>query len=184
MNRSDQLRNWAVLPGLILVALANAGAAIAHSPLPKDPCALLKPAEIQSALAPKATIGPGVPATDMAPLGVSCTYTWGPRTSEWGESSVTVTVLDLSKAFPGVSGDQLKDGMMAETMAKDATITASQVGGVGDAGVFKFEARSFNATGEGLFVSKGVELLVKFHGGDVGAKDKVVALLKQAGSRL
>ncbi len=42
------------------------------------------PAEIQAALAPTATIGPGVPATDMAPVGVSCSYTWGSRTPQWG----------------------------------------------------------------------------------------------------
>ena len=126
MNQTRQFRNRAVLPGLALVALASAGAASASPKLPKDPCALLKPAEIQAALAPKATIGPGVPATDMAPVGVSCSYTWGPRTPQWGQSSVTVTVLDLSQAYPGVSGDQLKEGVMAEAMARDATITASR----------------------------------------------------------
>ena len=181
MKRTHQFRNRPVLPGLALVGLA-AGAASAGPKLPKDPCGLLKPAEIQAALAPKATIGPGVPATDMAPLGVSCTYTWGPRTSQWGQSSVTVTVLDLSQAYPGVSGDQLKEGVLAEAMAGGTT--ASLVSGVGDAGVFKFESRSFNATGEALFTGKGVHLSVQFHGGDAGAKDKVIALLRQAGSRL
>ena len=120
----------------------------------------------------------------MAPVGVSCSYTWGPHTPQWGESSVTVTVLDLSQAYPGVSGDQLKEGVRAEAMAKDATITASQIAGVGDAGVFKFEPRTFNATGEALFAAKGVHLSVQFHGGDPSAKDKVITLLKQAGSRL
>lgn len=184
MNRSHQFRNWAVLPGLAMGALASAGAASASPKPPKDPCALLKPAEIQAALAPTATIGPGVPATDMAPLGVACSYTWGPRTPQWGQSSVTVTVLDLSRAYPGVSGDQLKEGIMAEAMARDAGTTVSQISGAGDAGVFKFEARSFNATGEALFTAKGVELTVQFHGGNPGAKDKVIALLRQAGSRL
>ena len=183
MKRAHQLRNRPVLPGLALVGLA-AGAASAGPKLPKDPCALLKPAEIQAALAPKATIGPGVPATDMAPVGVSCSFTWGPRTPQWGQSSVTVTVLDLSQAYPGVSDDQLKEGVRAEAMAKDATITASQIAGVGDAGVFKFEPRTFNATGEALFAAKGVYLSVQFHGGDPSAKDKVITLLKQAGSRL
>ena len=183
MKRAHQFRNRPVLPGLALVGLV-AGAASAGPKLPKDPCGLLKPAEIQAALAPKATIGPGVPATDMAPVGVSCSYTWGPRTPEWGQSSVTVTVLDLSQAYPGVSSDQLKEGVMAEARARDATITASQISGVGDAGVFKFESRSFNATGEALFTAKGVHLSVQFHGGDAGAKEKVVALLRQAGSRL
>ena len=183
MKRAHQFRNRPVLHGLALIGLA-AGAASATPKLPKDPCALLKPAEIQAALAPNATIGPGVPATDMAPVGVSCSYTWGPRTEQWGQSSITVTVLDLAQAYPGMSGDQLKQGVMAEVMAKDATIAASPISGVGDAGVFKFESRSFNATGEALFAAKGVHLSVKFHGGDAGAKDKIVALLKQAGSKL
>ena len=182
MKRAHQFRNRPVLPGLALVVIA-AGAASAGPKLP-DPCGLLKPAEIQAAVAPQATIGPGVPVTDMAPVGVSCRYTWGPHTPQWGESSVTVTVLDLAQAYPGVSGDQLKEGVRAEAMAKDATITASPIAGVGDAGVFKFEPRTFTATGEALFTAKGVHLSVEFHGGDVGARDKVVALLRQAGSRL
>ena len=184
MKRTHQFRNRPVLLGLALVGLASAGAASASPKLPKDPCGLLKPAEIQAALAPKATIGPGVPATDMAPVGVTCSYTWGPRTPQWGQSSVTVTVLDLSQAYPGVSGDQLKEGVMAEAMARDAGTTASLISSVGDAGVFKFESRSFNATGEALFAAKGVHLSVQFHGGDAGEKDKVIALLRQAGSRL
>jgi hypothetical protein len=184
MNRSHRFRNPAVVPAVGLVMLANAGVASASPPLPKDPCALLKPAEIQAALAPKATIGPGVPATEMAPVGVACSYTWGPRTSQWGESSVTVTVLDLSKAYPGVSGAQLKAGVQAEIMAKDATLTKSAISGIGDVGVFKVESRSSNATGEALFTAKGVHLSVRFHGGDASAKDKVIVLLKQAGSRL
>ena len=95
-----------------------------------------------------------------------------------------ICVLDLSQAYPGVSGDQLKEGVKAVPRARDATIMASEISGVGDAGVFKFEARSSNATGEALFTAKGVYLSVQFHGGDAGAKDKVVALLRQAGSRL
>jgi hypothetical protein len=53
----------------------------ATAALPKDPCALLKPAEIQ-ALAPNAKIGSGVPDTSAIPMAVSCQYTWGPRTAE------------------------------------------------------------------------------------------------------
>ncbi|SLM49819.1 protein of unknown function [Nitrospira japonica] len=33
----------------------------------------------------------------MLPLGVACTYTWGPRTKEWGQSALTVAVIDVSK---------------------------------------------------------------------------------------
>ncbi len=51
MKRAHQFRNRPVLPGLALVGLA-AGAASVGPKLPKDPCALLKPAAIQTALDP------------------------------------------------------------------------------------------------------------------------------------
>ncbi|MGH7514829.1 MAG: hypothetical protein ACREOQ_18130 [Gemmatimonadales bacterium] len=186
MNHSRQDWKRAVIPGLALAALASAGAASATvgPKLPKDPCALLKPTEIQAALAPSATIGAGVPANDMAPLGVSCDYIWGPHTPQWGESSVTVTVLDVSQAYPGLSADQIAQGVRAQAMAKDATVSTSLISGVGDAAVFKFEARPFNATGEAFLAGKGVYLSVQFHGGNPGTKDKVIALLKQAAGRL
>ncbi len=63
-----------------------------------------------------------------------------------------------SRPLPGVSGRErgsAQRGGQGRGMAKDATITASQIAGVGDAGVFKFESRTFNATGEALFVTEG-----------------------------
>ncbi len=83
--------------GLAIAALRLAGpASAAAGALPKDPCALLKPAEIQ-ALASNAKIGSGVVDASMAPLGNACTYSWGPRTREWGESAVTITVIDAEE---------------------------------------------------------------------------------------
>jgi hypothetical protein len=114
MNRSRQFRILPVILGLAMVSLAHAGAASedAGGPtLPKDPCALLKPAEIQAALVPNAAVSRGVPTTNTAPLAVSCSYTWGPRTSQWGESSVTVMVIDASQAYPGMSADQIRQGV-------------------------------------------------------------------------
>jgi hypothetical protein len=81
------------------------GATASAGSLPADPCALLKPAEIQAA-APDARIGTGK-ATNEG-LGVSCTYEWGPRTSQWGLSSVTILATDTSQVWPGMNLDGVK----------------------------------------------------------------------------
>ncbi len=167
-----------VLAVVVLVGAAGEAAAA----LPADPCALLEPAEIQT-LAPNATIGSGVLDTSMAPLGVGCTYTWGPRSPEWGESALTITVIDASKGWPGVSPDQIRQGILAQVQAGGAN--ASQVPGVGDVAVFTFEGEVSSATAQAYLKTKGVHLSVKFHAGDsLSKKDELVALLKGAAARL
>jgi hypothetical protein len=168
-----------------MAGLAIAGAIEGASPaaLPKDPCALLKPAEIQSALAAKATIGAGVSDTAMLPVGIGCTYTWGPRTSGWGETSLTLTVIDASKAWVGVSAADLERGILMK--ARPGQANASVIPGVGDAAVFTYEARSHNASAEAYYKSKNLHLTVTFHeGSSLQDKDKIVALLKKAAARL
>ena len=170
--------------GLAIAVLRLTGSAgeAAAGALPKDPCALLKPAEIQ-ALASNAKIGSGVSDASMAPIGIACTYTWGPRTREWGESALTITIIDASKAWPGTSPDVLQQGIAAKVKAEGPN--ASLVPGVGDAGAFTFEARSSNATAEAYLKAKGVHLSVRYHAGDaLSSKDKVVALLKAAAAKL
>src|SRR5262245_30403548 len=99
-----------------MVALAIAGVRFAGlasddaaaTALPKDACALLKPADIQ-ALAPNAKIGSGV-STSEPPLGVGCAYSWGPRNNEWGQTSLTLGVVDASKVWPGgLSSTDIKE---------------------------------------------------------------------------
>ena len=85
--RMRALRVALAIAGLRFAGLASDDATAAA--LPKDPCALLKPADIQ-ALAPNAKIGSGV-LNANPPLAVACTYKWGPRTSEWGETAFSVT---------------------------------------------------------------------------------------------
>src|SRR5438309_8961372 len=68
--------------------------------LPKDPCALLTPAEIHT-LAPDVKIGSGVLDASGAPMAVSCSYNWGPKTREWGDSGITIIVTDAEKIWPG-----------------------------------------------------------------------------------
>lgn len=186
MNPYWTFRMRPLMVGLAIAVLRFAGPATddaTAAALPKDPCALLKPAEVQSALAPKANIGSGVPATNMLPLGVSCTYTWGPRTSEWGQSALTITVIDASKGWQGVSPDAIQQGVLLK--ARTGGPNASQIPSVGDAAVFTFEARVSNATAEAYFKAKDAHLSVTFHGGDaLQNKEKVIALLKEAGARL
>ena len=172
---------WSLLHRTALVTLAFTSAAAA-GPLPKDPCALLTTAEVQ-ALAPDAKIGNGKADASAAPLGTSCTYAWGPRSPQWGETSVTVTVMDTAKGYPGMSVDTLKQGLLAMVHVKREN--ASQVAGVGDVAVFSFETRSHNAKLDTILGAKGYHLQVRYHHGDAAAtKDKLAALAKAAAGRL
>jgi hypothetical protein len=160
-----------------VVALAG------RAQLPKDPCALLKPTEIQAALATTATVGAGVPKTNTAPLAVSCTYTWGPKTSQWGESSLILMVLDASKAWPDLTTEQIQQSVL--TPAKAGKPNASVIAGVGEAAVFTFKPTQKRAQAEAYFARKGVHLAVEFRAGDALAKkDELIVLLKQAAARL
>jgi len=185
MNSFREFRTRALLVGLPLAGLRfvvpasdNAGAPA----LPKDPC-LLKPAEIQAALAPGITIGSGVASDNMLPLGVECSYTWGPRTPEWGQSALTITIMDATKAWPGRSPEVIEEGVLAKVQVGGPD--ASRIPGVGDAAAFTLETRSNNATAEAYFEAKAVHLSLTFHEGHaLSKKDKVVALLKEAAARL
>jgi hypothetical protein len=158
-------------------------ASAAAAALPKDACILLQPADIQAAVAPNEKIGSGSPDTSMAPLGVSCAYEWGPRTKEWGKSSLTVNVIDASKAWQGTSADGVARAILAKVKPGDPN--AAVIPGVGDAAVFTVEPRSNNATAEAYLKSKGIELVVVFHqGNSAKTKDALIALLKQAIARL
>src|SRR5437588_6901358 len=114
------------LTTFVAIVVLFAGAAAAQGAT-KDPCALLKPAEIQ-ALDPNAKIGNGVAETNA--LGAACNFTWGPRTREWGESGLAITVLDAPKAWPGLGPDVIKQGVLMKV--RPGGPTASQIPGVGD----------------------------------------------------
>ncbi len=185
MNPHWKLRMRALMVALVIAGLRFAGLAgdaKAAAP-PKDPCALLKPADIQ-ALAPNAKIGSGV-LTENGPLGGSCAYRWGPRTNEWGETALTVIVVDASKVWPGgLSSDGIKEKVLVE--ARNGGPDASQIPGIGDGAVFTTNPKSHDATVKAYLVkAKGVLLEVTFHGGNALAqKDKLIALLKAAAATL
>ena len=164
----------------------SGGAGATPATLPKDPCALLKPAEIQ-ALAPNAKIGSGVSTPDPAGFVVGCTYEWGPRNREWGTSSLMISVTDASKVWPaGLSPDDIKQRVLV--VVKTGGPDAAQISGIGDGAVFTTEPKAHNARALAFVVkAKGVFLEVAFHGdgGDALAKkDNLAGLLKLAASRL
>src|SRR5262249_24470046 len=152
---------------LVLATLAvSAGDAIAQGPT-KDACALIKPAEIQ-AIDPTAPIGSGVPGS--TPLSVGCAYQWGPRTKEWGTCGLSITVIDASKAWPGLDAETIKQGLLMKL--KKGGASASQIPGVGDAAVFTLSERypaNRDGTAEAYMRAKGAHLLVRLHGGDLVA---------------
>jgi len=186
MNPSGKFHMRHLAIGLLIALAQFVGPAmnnVTAGTLPKDPCALLTAAEIQTAVAPNGKIGNGVPAKDMLPLGVNCTYTWGPRTKEWGESALSITVIDASKAWPGRGSDVIEEGLLLK--AKTGAPNAAVISGVGDAAVFTYAAGSFNGVAEAYFKAKDVHLSVQFHEGDaLQNKEKLIALLKQASAKL
>ena len=120
---------------------------------------------------------------DTLPLGASCVYTWGPRSAKWGDSQLTITVMDTSKAYPGVGADLLEQGMLA--IVKTGGPNASVIPGIGDAAAFTFEDRVSTATAQAYFAAKGVQVSLAFHGGEaLSSKDKLEALLKETAGRL
>jgi hypothetical protein len=181
MNRCRKL---AMTPFMVVVAIAAGQAGDAAAALPKDACAL-----------PQARRYPGARAgrqDRQREAGYRCQHgfdcRWvhvflGAEEPSMGESAVTLTVMDTSKAFPGHGSETLKQGMLAKVKAGGPN--AAQVTGVGDAAVFTHEARSFNGMVEALLAAKGILLSVRYHGGDaLASKDKLVALAKEAAARL
>jgi hypothetical protein len=164
----------------------SGGGGVTPATLPKDPCALLKPAEIQ-ALAADAKIGSGVSTTDPASFVVGCTYEWGLRTREWGTSSLVINVTDASKVWPaGLSPDDIKQRVLF--MVKTGGPDAAQISGIGDGAVFTTEPKAHDAKAMAFVVkAKGVFLEVGFHGDGSNAlarKENLTGLLKLAASRL
>ena len=168
---------------LAILVVASGGAAVT---LPKDPCALVKPAEIQ-ALNPNAKVGSGVVAPDPSGFVVGCTYEWGTRTREWGMSSLQINVTDTSKVWPnGLSPDDIKQRVLV--MVKMGGPDSAQISGIGDGALFATEPKVHNARATAFVVkAKGVLLEVAFHGDGNDAlakKDALTGLLKLAASRL
>lgn len=185
MNHCSKFQMTALMVALAIAGLRFAGSAsAAAAEMPKDPCALLKPADIQ-ALAPNANIGSGVADTTALSMAIGCTYTWGPRTAEWGQTSLSVIVTDASKVWPqGLSPNDIKQRVVVEQ--KGGGPDASEIPGIGDGAVFTTSPKTYDAMATAYVIKgKGVLLLVTFHGANPSSqKDYVIALLKIAAGRL
>ena len=123
--------------------------------------------------------------TNNPPLGATCVYAWGPRTSEWGQTGLNILVVDASKVWPGgsSSGD-IKQRVLVEVRTDGPD--ASEIPGVGDGAVFTTNPKSHDATVKAYLIkAKGLLLEVTFHGGNgLAQKDNLIALLRTAASRL
>jgi hypothetical protein len=166
----------ALMLGLVIATADGPGAA-----LPKDPCALLKPAEVQ-ALAPNAKIGAGVASTVSAVLNsFACEYKWGSGgNAVSGLYTLQVIVSDLSKTFPGMEPGTIREGLLLEAGKPGATATV--IPGVGNGAIFDSNAPIRAST---TALVKGSMLQVVLEGPDARTKkDQVIALLKAAAGRL
>ena len=194
MNRYWKCRMTALMVALAIAGLMACRTGVDERPqsaasataaaMPKDPCTLLKRAEIQ-ALAPNADIGSGVSDTTGLPMAVGCTYTWGPSDPAWGQTSLSVNVADASQVWPGgLSPADIKERVLVEV--RTGGPDASEIPGIGDGAVFTTPPKTHEAMAKAYVVKgKGVLLLVTFHGGNALAqKDKIIALLKAAAARL
>jgi hypothetical protein len=166
----------ALILGLVVATAGSASAA-----LPKDPCALLKPAEVQT-LAPNAKIGAGAASTVSAALGAfACEYKWGTGgNAVSGLYTLQVIVSDLSKTYPGTDPGTLREGLLLEASKPGATATV--IPGVGNGAIFDSNAPIRAST---TALVKGSMLQVVLGGPDARTKkDQVIALLKVAAGRL
>src|SRR5207248_1814734 len=109
-------------------------------------------------LAPDVKIGSGVLDASGAPMAVSCSYNWGPKTREWGDSGITIIVTDAEKIWPGrLSPDDVRQRVEIE--AKSGKPGSSEISGIGDGAVFTAEPKSHSATATAYLI-KGKGLLL------------------------
>lgn len=166
----------------VIAAAVVAGAVSATSgqsaSMPKDACALLTLAEVQTLGG--ANLKEGTPGK-VATLGaITCNYTWNPANyAATGMFQLNVLATDASKAFPGLSTALIKQAMLARVKAGGV---AGDVPGIGDAATFESDAPIRLNT---KALAKGVVLSVELEGPNARLqKDQVIALLKIAVGRL
>src|SRR5262245_37405363 len=167
----------AVVTALALAAV-GASTSVVEAQQPLDPCALLKPAEIQS-LAGTAKVG--APKADTAAFSRGCQYEWGTGANvQSGKSYLTVSVSPLSQAFPGLDPAVVQQGLLGK--ANGGKPNTAAIAGVGDAAIYE---SNDPIRVETTTVAKGYMLIVAFESADARArKDLVIRLLKAATGRL
>jgi hypothetical protein len=177
-SRSDHRSGSALFLALTVVAAGLSGPAggggrvVAQA---SGPCALLTTDAIQP-LAPKMSIGSGVPLV-LDSVGYSrCQYVWGEGTER---VKVDVTTSDPSRMFAGASPDQVKQQLRAlVTPGTDDAVIPD----VGEAAAFRADSPAYvYATA----LAKGRIVQIHLDGFDArDQKGQVISLLKSAVSRL
>ncbi len=140
-----------------------------------NPCALLTTDEVQS-LAPSASIGEGVSSSIPSSSYATCRYAWGAGTRRF---KFGVVVNDVSRRFPGMTPDQIKQQLLASVKPETVEEVISDVG---EAAVFRADSPYY--TTATAFV-KGRIIEVQLDGlAALEQKGQAIALLKSAVSRL
>jgi len=141
----------------------------------QNPCALLTVDEVH-ALAPKDTVGNGVPSAIASNDFFACQYRWGTGA---GRYTLEVSVNPASRAFAGAGPASIKQGLLSSVAAgtMDAAIPE-----VGEAAVFKAYSPAYAGASAYL---KDRLLQVNLEGVDAREKKaQLISLLKSAASRL
>jgi len=142
---------------------------------PSNACALLKVEEIEP-LAGKASVAEGVSNSIPTSGYDACRYAWGVGT---GRFKLDVTVNEVSRMFPGMSPDQIKQRLLESVRAGTDDALISEVG---EAAVFKPDSPVYASA---FAVVKGHILGVHLDGAFAREKkDQIIGLLKSAASRL
>ena len=140
-----------------------------------NPCALLTTDEIQS-LAPSAIVGEGVASSIPSSSYATCRYAWGAGTRRF---KVGVVVHDVSRRFPGMTPDQIKQRLLESVKPETEEEVISDVG---EAAVFRVDSPYYTTA---TALVKGRIIEVQFDGlAALEQKDQAIALLKSAVSRL
>jgi hypothetical protein len=140
-----------------------------------NPCALLTTDEIQS-LAPGASVGEGLASSIPSSSYATCRYAWGAGTRRF---KLGVVVHDVSRRFPGMTPDQIKQRLLESVKPETEEEVISDVG---EAAVFRADS-PYYATATAFVKGRIIE--VQLDGlAALDQKDQAIALLKSAASRL
>jgi hypothetical protein len=168
----------ALVIGVALFAAAAVSAGGQAPAMPKDACALLTVADVQSLGG--TNVKDGTPGKVAALGSITCNYMWGPANyAATGTFQLNVLATEASKAFPNLSTALIKQAMLARVKSGGV---AGEVPGIGDAATFESDDASQLHT---KALAKGVFLSVELDGPNARLqKDQVIALLKIAVGRL
>ena len=163
----------------VMSALLTLNASAVDAQTPKDGCALLQPAEVQTLAGVQ--VGAGKAEKDDALGSRACRYEWGTGGNvQSGKSFLTISATPMAKVMPGVEPKAAQQGLLAN--AKPGNPNTAAIPGIGDAAVYESNAEIRVTT---TAFAKGNMVIVTLETMNARAKkDQVIALLKAAVGRL